>query len=122
MSTNAAWNVDTILIPIGVVRMPQIATRKTVQLNATAAIGLSAAALGGRFAWEMIVAPDGSESRLLGSTEMRVQFTPDVPGRYLVRLLAETAVGKTHHVIRVCVGADATIRLTTLEIKAPPAN
>jgi hypothetical protein len=101
--------------------MPKIA-RKTVQLNATAAIGLSAATEGGRFAWELIAAPDGSEARLLGKTEMRVQFTPDVPGRYLVRLHAETAVGKTHHVIRVCAWEDGSIGLTTLEIKAPPAN
>ena len=121
MSTNAAWNVDTILIPIGVIRMPKIA-RKTVQLNATAAIGLSAAAQGGRFAWELIAAPDGSECLLRGNTDMRVQFTPDVPGRYLVRLHAETALGKTHHIIRVCAWADGTISLTTLEIKASPAN
>lgn len=122
MSTNAAWNVDTILIPIGVVRMPKIATRKTVQLNAATAIGLSGAEQGGRFAWEMIAAPDGSESTLRGNTDMHVQFTPDVPGRYLIRLHADTAKGKTHHVIRVCASADAAISLTTLEIKASPAN
>ena len=122
MSTNAAWNVDTILIPMGVVRMPKIAPRKTVQLNAATAIGLTSAEQGGRFDWDLIAAPDGSESLLDDNTDMRVQFTPDIPGRYLIRLHAETVKGKTHHVIRVCASADAAITLTTLEIKASLAN
>lgn len=122
MKTNALWYLDTILIRPGVLHMPKLAIRKTVQLDAAAAIGLAAPEASGRFNWELIAAPDGSEAPLRGANEMRVQFTPDSPGRYLIRLNAITTRGETHHVIRVCASEDASIALTTLEIKASPAN
>ena len=102
--------------------MPKLATRKTVQLDAATVIGLAAPEASGRFNWELIAAPDGSEAALWGANEMRVQFTPDSPGRYLIRLNATTTRGETHHVIRICAGEDGAIALTTLEIKASPAN
>ncbi len=41
MKTNALWYLDTILIRPGVLHMPKLAIRKTVQLDAAAAIGLA---------------------------------------------------------------------------------
>lgn len=102
--------------------MPKLATRKTVQLDAAAAIGLVAVEASGRFNWELIAAPDGSEAPLHGANDRRVRFTPDTPGRYLIRLNATTARGETHHVIRIGAGEDGAIALTTLEIKASPAD
>lgn len=102
--------------------MPQIVPRKTVHLDAAATVGLMAGDPGARFSWELIAAPDGSESPLRGHNGLRAEFTPDVAGRYLIRLCATTAQGNTHHVIRVCAGEDASIALTALEIKAMPAH
>lgn len=102
--------------------MPQIVPRKTVHLDAAATIGLIEREPDGRFAWELIAAPDGSESPLRGHDGLRAEFTPDVAGRYLIRLHATTARGNTHHVIRVCAGEDSSVALTTLEIKTAPAN
>ncbi len=122
MNSTAAWNLDTLIVRPGVVRMPKLLTRKTVQLDAAAAIGLAAVESSGRFNWELIAVPDGSESALQGIHDRRVQFSPDTAGRYLIRLNASTARGNTQHVIRVCAAEDASIRLTTLEITASPAD
>lgn len=102
--------------------MPKLATRKTVQLDAAAAIGLVAVEASGRFNWDLIAVPDGSEAPLHDANSRRVRFTPDTPGRYLIRLSATTARGETHHVIRICAGEDASITLTTLELMASPAH
>lgn len=122
MNTNTVWKRATALARNGVVPMPQLSPRKTLQLDAAAALGLNDPIPEGRFQWELIAVPDGSASPLQGADEMRVHFTPDIAGRYLIRLNASTVRGETHHVIRVCAGEDATIALTTLELKASPTR
>lgn len=122
MNTNTVWKLATVLARNGVVPMPQLSPRKTLQLDASVTLGLDDPTLEGHFQWELIAAPDGSASPLQGADAMRVQFTPDIAGRYLIRLNASTVRGETHHVIRVCAGEDATIALTTLELKASPLS
>lgn len=102
--------------------MPELATHNTVHLDAATVVRLSAPESTGQFHWELIAAPDGSASSLIGSREIQAQFTADVPGRYLFRLSATTTRGLTHHVIRLCVDEYGSIGLTTLEIKASSTN
>lgn len=102
----------------GVPTMIALAPRKTIQLDAAATIGLTRSERDGEFDWELIAAPDGSGCHIEPCDGCRAAFTPDVAGRYLVRLRARTVRGRTHHVIRVCTANGTGAAITTLEIKA----
>lgn len=103
---------------VGVPTRIALTPPRTIQLDGAAAIGLTRSERSGEFAWELIAAPDGSQCGIQAGGDHRAELTPDVAGRYLVRLRARTVRGETHHVIRVCAANGIGAAITTLEIKA----
>ena len=118
MQSTTAQPLAAFKFAPGVPTMIALAPRRTIQLDAAATIGLTRSERDGEFAWELIAIPDGSRCRIEDCGGTRAAITPDVAGRYLVRLRARTARGETHHVIRVCTANGTGAAITTLEIKA----
>lgn len=70
---------------------------------------LAPAVMGGatHFAWRFLCRPEGSQTALEQASNVRANFSPDVPGRYLVRLEARSATGSVRVVKEVRVSRDA---------------
>src|SRR6266545_2961797 len=49
----------------------------------------------GTFAWALAASPPGSAATLSGATGSTARFTPDVPGTYLVELVANSSASYT---------------------------
>lgn len=79
---------------------------ETVYLDGKAL--LAPAVMGGatHFAWRFMRRPEGSQAVLAQADSPRARFSPDVAGRYLVRLEARTAEGAVRVVKEVRVSQD----------------
>lgn len=70
---------------------------------------LDPAVMGGanHFAWRFLCRPEGSKAKLEQASNVRANFSPDVAGRYLVRLEARSDTGSVRVVKEVRVSQDA---------------
>jgi subtilisin family serine protease len=67
--------------------VPSVKVGEAVFLNGAGTTGPFPDAL--LFEWSFIERPDGSQAELQNSTQVLSSFTPDLPGTYTVRLIAE---------------------------------
>jgi hypothetical protein len=98
--------------PLGTFRTQRtrrpITPGETVYLDGQALLDPTAVGSTTRFAWRIMRRPEGSQAVLRQASSPRVNFEPDVAGRYLIRLEARTATGPVRVIKEVRVSQDET--------------